>query len=119
MPRIRDDRFSTFNDGTLDLCKVKERAITETRQKGVRFGNQTVGVSRFWSAKVAASTIDRLVAIPVIPGISVKDLCIIEGKQYTIKQIQQKFDKTPDCLFLSLEENPILYKDIRSEAKEG
>lgn len=118
MPRIQDDTFVTFNDGTLDLCKTRERTIIETKQKGLRFGNQTVGVTRFWNAKVAASAIDRLIAIPLISGITQKDVCIIDGKQYAIKQIQQKFDKTPACLFLSLEENPILYKDVRSGAKE-
>ena len=90
-----------------------------TKHKGLRFGDQTVGVTRFWSAKVASSSIDRLVAILPVPGISQKDLCIIEGQQYTIKQIQTKLDKTPACLFLSLEENKITYRDERSEAEGG
>ena len=114
MPRIRDKGFVTFNDGVLDLCKVKDRTITETKQKGLRFGNQTVGVVRFWEAKVASSNIDRVVAILPVDEISQKDMCIIKGIQYKIKQIQIKYDKNPVCMFLSLEENSIAYKDTRS-----
>lgn len=114
MPKVQDSNFVTFNSGVLDLCKVKDRAIVETKQKSLRFGDQTVGVVRFWKAKVAASTITRLIAIPQIPEITQKDICIIEGQQYKIQQVQKKFDTNPPCFFLSLEENPITYKDIRS-----
>lgn len=113
MPRIPDKSFITFNSGTLELCKVKDRTIISTKHKGLRFGDQTVGVVRFWEAKVASSSIDRLVAILPVQGISQMDMCLIEGKQYKIKQIQQKFDTTPVCLFLSLEENNITYRDER------
>jgi len=116
MPRIQDKEFITFNSGTLELCQVKERTIIATKKSGIRFGDQTVGVVRFWEAKVADSTINRLVAIPLVPGITQKDICIINSQQYKIKQIQQKFDKTPPHLLLSLEENSINYKDIREEA---
>lgn len=115
MPRIQDNAFVTFNDGVLDLCKVKDRTIIETKQKGLRFGNQTVGVVRFWKAKVASSNIDRVVSILPVNEISQKDICIIKGIQYKIKQIQVKYDKKPVCMFLSLEENSIAYKDIRSQ----
>lgn len=115
MPRIQDNVFVTFNDGVLDLCKVKDRTIIETKQKGLRFGNQTVGVVRFWEAKVASSNIDRVVSILPVNEISQKDICIIKGIQYKIKQIQMKYDKKPVCMFLSLEENSIAYKDIRSQ----
>ena len=119
MPRVQDDSFVTFNSGVLDLCKVKDRALVKTKHKGLRFGDQTVGVTRFWGAKVASSSIDRLVAILPVPGISQTDLCIIEGQQYTIKQIQTKFDKTPACLFLSLEENNITYRNERRDTEGG
>lgn len=115
MPRVQDESFVTFNSGVLELCKAKDRALIETRHKGLRFGDQTVGVTRFWEAKVASSSIDRLVAILPVTGISQADICIIEGQQYKIKQIQKKFDKTPMCLFLSLEENNISYRDERCE----
>ena len=116
MPRVKDDSFVTFNSGVLELCAASSRALVETKHKGLRFGDQTVGVTRFWGAKVASSSIDRLVAILPIPEISQTDICIIAGKQYKIKQIQTRYDKTPVCLFLSLEENSISYRDERGEA---
>lgn len=115
MPRVQDNGFVTFNSGKLDLCKVKDRVIVETKHRGLRYGEQTVGVTRFWSAKVASSNIDKVVAILQIDGVSQMDMCIINSVQYKIKQIQEKHDTNPPCLFLSLEKNTISYKDARSE----
>ena len=115
MPRIQDNKFVTFNSGVLDVCKVKDRTIIETKYKGLRFGNQTVGVVRFWEAKVASSNIDRVVSILPVDGISQSDICMINGRQYKIKQVQMKYDKNPTCIFLSLEENKIAYKDECSQ----
>lgn len=120
MPRIKDNNFVTFNSGVLDLCKVKNRTIIETKYKGLRFGNQTVGVVRFWEAKVASSNIDRVVSVLPVEGISQSDICMINGKQYKINQAQTRYDKNPVCVFLSLEENKIAYKDERNqEEAEG
>lgn len=116
MPRVKNDEFITFNDGTMEICEAKNRTLVKTRQKDIRFGNQTVGVNRFWRAKVASNTVDRLVAIPPVPGISRSDICLIQGEQYKILQIQDKFDKYPPCLFLSLEREPVKYKDVREGA---
>lgn len=115
MPRVQDKDFITFNSGVLEVCGVKERTIVSTKHKGLRFGDRTVGVARFWEAKVASTNIDRLVAVPQAPGITQSDMCIIDGRQYKIKQVQNKFDTSPPCLFLSLEENKLTYKDNRSE----
>lgn len=113
MPRVKNDGFVTFNDGTMEICEVKNRNIVKTRQKEIRFGNQTVGVNRFWQAKVASNTVDRLVAIPPVPQISRSDICLILGEQYKILQIQEKNDQYPPCLFLTLERNQVAFKDVR------
>lgn len=46
MPRRKDTKFTTFNDGSLDICSVKGRKIVETRQAGIDLDsyswNQTV-----------------------------------------------------------------------------
>lgn len=114
MPRIKDSEFKTFSDGRLDICEAKERKILRTKEHGIRFGRRTVGVSRFWQAKVASSTIDAVVAIPLRGGITTTDICIIGDKQFKIKQVQDKFDEYPPCTLLSLEREPITYKDERS-----
>lgn len=115
MPRVKNDEFITFNDGTMEICEAKNRTLVKTRQKEIRFGNKTVGVNRFWQAKVASNTVDRLVAIPPVPGICRSDICLIQGEQYKILQIQDKFDMYPPCLYLSLEREPVKYKDERNE----
>lgn len=115
MPKVKDSEFVSFNDGTLDICSVKERKITKTKKHGIRFGNRTVGINRFWKAKLASSVIDAVVAIPLIGDISTMDLCIINGQQYKISQIQDKFDECPPCHLLSLEKNLLNYKDERNE----
>lgn len=106
-------RFETFNDGILDICETKERSIVKTRLANVRFGNRTVGVTRFYQAKVADEKIDRMVVVPWIPEFSAEDMIIINGTQYVIKQIQEKFDASPPCRYLTLTESAIRYKDVR------
>lgn len=113
MPRVENKEFVTFNDGELTICEVKNRNIVATKAEGVRFGNQTVGINRFWKAKVASSTVDRLVSIPIMQGVTTQNVCIIRGEQYKILQIQEKFDQSPPCLFLTLERIQTAYKDVR------
>lgn len=102
-----------FNDGILQICELSERKIVKTKMDRVRYGDMTVGIKRFWDAKVAGNDIEKTVAIPKIPDISRMDLILINGKQYKIEQIQDKFDQMPPYLLLSLSTSPITYKDVR------
>ncbi len=115
MPRVKDNQFVTFNDGKLDICTVSDRKILCTKEQGIRFGRRTVGVSRFWNAKVASSTVDSVVAIPFRKGVSTMDICLINGEQFKINQVQDKFDQFPPCLLLSLERIQIAYKNTRND----
>lgn len=113
MPRSRDKGFSTFNDGTMDICNVKNREIVGTKIHGMRFGYRTVGVKRFFEAKVASDKIDEVVAVLPSELITTLDVCIIRGTQYKIVQIQNKYDASPAHMLLSLERIVTLYKDVR------
>ena len=113
MPRIKNHNFVTFNDGILQICELSERKIVKTKMDRVRYGDMTVGIKRFWDAKVAGNDIEKTVAIPKISDISRMDLILINGKQYKIEQIQDKFDQMPPYLLLSLSKSPIAYKDVR------
>lgn len=113
MPRIKNRNFVTFNDGVLQICKLEERKIVETKMDRVRYGNMTVGIKRFWNAKVLGNDIEKTVAIPKVPNISRMDLIVINKKQYKIEQIQEKFDQNPPFLLLSLSSSTITYKDVR------
>ena len=111
--RLKNRKFETFGDGDLTICEVSERSLVKTRFQNVRFGNKTIGVTRFFQAKVASDQISKLVSVPVIPGIRQTDVVLIGGVQYRIVQIQNKFDACPPCLYLSLAESKIAYKDVR------
>lgn len=113
MPRVKESEFFGFNDGVLDICEVAGRAIKRTKYRRLRFGNQTVGMRRFWEAKAASYEVDALVSILPVLGITTMDLCIIESQQYKILQVQNKFDAYPPCLLLSLSREPVLYRDER------
>lgn len=113
MPRRKDKNFVTFNDGILDICKVKNREIVETKLQGIRFGNRTVGIKRFYEAKVASDKVDKMVAILLHDMITTLDVCIIRGVQYKIVQMQEKYDASPAYMLLSLERIVTLYKDVR------
>lgn len=88
----------------------------------VRFGNRTVGISRFWQAKTAGNDVSRLIAVPYeviqILNIDIHDVVLFESEtsneQYQILQIQHKFDTTPPAMYLSLEKLVHPYKDRRA-----
>lgn len=111
--RMKNRQFETFNDGELTVCETSERNISGIRFSHIRYGNKTVGVGRFFRAKIASEQIDRLVAVPFIQGIRQKDLILLGDKQYSIVQIQDKFDTKPPSRYLSLKESKIAYKDVR------
>lgn len=111
--RIRNDNMESFTDGHMDICEVKDRVIVRTKHEKIRFGEKTVGVTRFWQAKLASNTVDRLVAVPNLCGLNRMDVCLIGAEQYEIKQIQQKLDSKPPCFYLSLQRLALRYKDQR------
>lgn len=113
--RLKNRKFETFGDGILAICEVSERSLVKTRHQNVRFGDKTVGVTRFFQAKVASDQISKLVAVPAVPGVRQTDVVLIGGAQYRIVQIQDKFDACPPCLYLSLAESKIVYKDVRTD----
>lgn len=117
MPRIKDKKFVTFNDGILDICKINNREIVDIKHSEIRYGYRTVGMKRFYEAKVMSDKIDEMVAILPTAEISTLDICIIRGIQYKIVQIQNKYDASPAYMLLSLERSVIQYKDMRENGK--
>jgi hypothetical protein len=117
VPRRKDRDFVTFNDGVLDICKVKDRKITGTKLSNVRFGYHTVGSKRFYEAKIVSDKIDEMVKILPSGDVSTLDMCIIRDIQYKILQIQNKYDASPPHLLLSLERIVTQYKDVRESGE--
>lgn len=112
---MQTQKFETFNDGIIEICEVKNRTIVATKMSNIRYGKRVVGITRFYKAKIASDSVDKVVSILPVPGIQRQDICIIGHEQFKILQIQDKFDKCPPCLYLSLERIATKYKDERNE----
>ncbi len=111
MPKWFNKKMETFNDGILNIYVEKNRTLTR-KKPNARYGNKTIGITRYQQARVLNETIDKLISIPHGTDIEQSDIVKIGLKQYKIKQIQYKFDTMPPCIYLSLENNNITYKDV-------
>ena len=103
MPRRANKELLTFPDGCCSIMIVEGRKITGTRHGVIRYGEETVGVARFWNAQIASSQIDRAIRIPYGAQVSQRDLVIIGDRQYKIQQIQLKELGDQRYWYLSLE----------------
>lgn len=91
-----------FNDGELDVYSTNKRVIVQHKAH-IRFGLRTVGVTRFYQAKIANSGIDRLISVPLNPFINTNNtLVIMNGVQYTVSQVQEKYDTIPPVMYVTL-----------------
>lgn len=123
MVRIQNRRFEVFGDGILDICETEERSLIKTKIENVRFGDRTIGVSRFWNANTAGNKADRMVSVPLEicekMFVGIQDIVNIKKGnltgQYKIIQIQPKYDAKPPVLYLTLEKMMHPYKDMRTE----
>lgn len=124
MPRISSKHFENFGDGLLTICEADERSLIRTKLEHIRFGNRTVGVTRYWQAQTAGNKVDKLLAVPLevldTEQIEVNDVIILENEKtegqtghYQILQIQPKYDTKPPALYLSLEKLVHPFKDGR------
>lgn len=137
MPRISSKHFENFGDGLLTIFEADERSLTRTKLEHIRFGNRTVGVTRYWQAQTAGNQVDKLLAVPLeildAEQIEVNDVIILENEtdwlwdnmtfdesemkdragHYQIKQVQPKYDTKPPALYLSLEKLVHPFKDGR------
>ena len=84
MPRISSKHFENFGDGLLTICEADERSLTRTKLEHIRFGNRTVGVTRYWQAQTAGNQVDKLLAVPLeildAEQIEVNDVIILENE---------------------------------------
>lgn len=115
--RLENKNFETFGDGLLSVHKIKGRVIVDTIKDKIPFGDRTIGITRFSNAGVVGAKISRLVSVPINDFINKDNIITIDEFQYTIYQIQVKYDKKPPCLYLSLENANIEY--IKEAKKNG
>lgn len=91
-----------FNDGELDVYSTSKRTIVQLKAH-LRYGIRTIGVTRFYQAKIANSGIDRLISVPLNPFINTNNtIVIMNGVQYTVSQVQEKYDTIPPAMYVTL-----------------
>lgn len=91
-----------FNDGELDVYSTSKRVIVQHKAH-LRFGLRTIGVTRFYQAKIANSGIDKLISVPLNPFINTNNtLIVMDGVQYTVSQVQEKYDSIPPAMYVTL-----------------
>ena len=56
-------KFEEFNDGIADVYHVNDEDRLEMIKKGLRFGNENVGITRHYAAQAADTRVDRVIHI--------------------------------------------------------
>lgn len=93
----------TFNDGIFDIYACdKYGRKSELISSGHRFGINTIGSTRYYAAAAAQVKITDLIRIPVGVQIADDNIVIINGNDYSIKQIQVIADGTPPYKLITL-----------------
>ncbi len=109
--------FQTFNDGVCSVYRVKNIAEPGNKPKEgleikygrIPFERRTIGLQRFYQAMQADVQISDLIRIPYQMNISTNDVCVIDRKQYRIKQVQAIKDTLPVATDLTLERLEVAY----------
>ncbi len=93
----------TFNDGIFDIYACdKYGKKSELISSGHRFGINTIGSTRYYAAAAAQVKISDLIRIPAGVQVEEDNIIVINGKDYSIKQIQVITDGTPPYKLITL-----------------
>lgn len=99
-----------LNDGTVQICDVVDvsepgyRPVQKLHPKVLlRYENQRVGISRFYSGMQNQIQVDKVIRVPKALVITTQDVAVTEdGAEYRIRQVQDVLDVYPRCLDLTL-----------------
>lgn len=99
-----------LNDGTVQICDVVDvsepgyRPVQKLHPKVLlRYENQRVGISRFYSGMQNQIQVDKVIRVPKALVITTQDVAVTEdGAEYRIRQVQNVLDVYPRCLDLTL-----------------
>ena len=95
-------KFEEFNDGIADVYCVNDEDRLEKIKKGLRFGNENVGITRNYAARAADTRVDRVIHILRQQDIEPHQFVVIEGKQYDIDKADHLKDTLPPITKLTL-----------------
>lgn len=103
--------FQTFNDGICGIFWLeniagtgnKPKEIIKIKLSNVPYERRKVGVTRYYTAKQAGVKADNMLRIPYCTEVSTQDICVVNGVQNGIKQVQHNYDTLPPSTDLTLE----------------
>lgn len=93
----------TFNDGVFDIYACdKYGKKSEFISSGHRFGKNTLGSTRYFAAAAAQIKVTDLIRVPTGVKVEEDNIIVINGEEYSIKQIQMISDGTPPYKLITL-----------------
>ncbi|MGI5954275.1 hypothetical protein [Dysosmobacter sp.] len=78
------------------------------RKLTANYGEKTVGATRYYAAAKVGQQIDRAVRIWRVPGITVRDVCLVDSTYYRIRKVT-----------LTTDEDGLLVTDLDLEDDDG
>lgn len=104
--------FLTFNDGVAKIYETDENDdIIADSLKKYRFGNEKIGVTRFYGAKQNDIELSKVIHIHKDETLRTDMAIIIDGTRFKIEQIQHDKNKNPSCSILSLSQRGLFEGD--------
>lgn len=95
--------FLTFNDGVAKIYETDENDdIIADSLKKYRFGNEKIGVTRFYGAKQNDIELSKVIHIHKDENLRTDMAVVISGTRFKIEQIQHDKSKNPPCSIVSL-----------------
>ena len=101
--RMDSRNIRAFIDGICSIYTVNNDDTMTAARTGLRFAALTVGSVRYFAAKEQQHSIDKMIAVPYCPEPKANSVCVINGEQYDVIQVQEITDSLPRTWQLSLE----------------
>lgn len=107
-----------FNSGNIEICVKENKRIKQNLFDGnIRYKDETLGVTRFYEARVADSKITKVISIPYQHVINNDDrdkyAVYLDGQWYDVDLVQIKSESFIPKVFLTLKKGGIAYVDER------
>ncbi len=105
-------KFETFNGGLVDIYETDDDDdIIRNSIKRRAFGEETIGVKRYFSARQNDIELEKVIHIHRDLKITTENAAVINRTRYKIEQVQHKSDTNPPVTVLSLSQRGLYEGD--------
>lgn len=111
-PRTENGVTQNFDDGVVEIYAVINTAapgyapvptLATDPSYTLRYEERTFGIQRYYSSKQNQVQIERIIRVPIVPGVNNQQAAKTEdGKIYRIDLVQAVTDVYPPCIDLTL-----------------